>query len=98
MLCGTDNWNMYAFDFGIGNDNWLLHRYDSSNTAFSPKGLTQWQFVSASCNTINNIITCTVENTYDHSVNDVKLKLSNGIYADWYDNSGNLLKSQSDYL
>jgi outer membrane protein assembly factor BamB len=97
MLCGTDSWNMYAFDFGIGNADWLLHRYDSSNTAFSPNGLTQWQFVSALCTTVNDITTCTVTNTYDHTVMDVKLKLSDGINANWYTISGQLLKSESNY-
>jgi len=99
MLCGTDSWNMYAFDFGIGNGDWLLHRYDSSNTAFSPNGLTEWQFVSASCNNAGNIITCTVTNTYDHDVTDVKLELPDNINANWYNISGHLLKSQSnDYM
>jgi len=97
MLCGTDSWNMYAFDFGIGTGDWLLHRYDSSNTAFSSNGLTEWQFVSASCNTVNDITTCSVTNTYDHDVTDVKLKLSDGVNANWYDISGHLLKSESNY-
>ena len=97
MLCGTDNWNMYAFDFGIGDGDWLLHRYDSSNTAFSANGLTEWQFVSASCNTVNIITTCIVTNTYDHYVRDVKLKISDTINANWYNIYGNLLKSDSNY-
>jgi outer membrane protein assembly factor BamB len=97
MLCGTDSWNMYAFDFGIGNGDWLLHRYDSNNTAFSPNGLTKWQFVSASCTTINNITTCTVTNSYDHNVTDVKLKLSDSINSNWYNITGHLLKSESNY-
>ena len=96
MLCGTDDWNMYAFDFGIGTGDWPLHRYDSSNTAFSPDGLTEWQYVSASCTTENDITTCIVKNTYDHDVGDVKLRLTSGFIADWYDNSGNLLKSDSN--
>jgi outer membrane protein assembly factor BamB len=99
MLCGTDSWYMYAFDFGIGNGNWLLHRYDSRNTAFSATGLTEWQFVSASCNTVNDITTCSVTNTYDHDITDVKLKLSDRVNANWYDISGHLLKSESnDYV
>jgi outer membrane protein assembly factor BamB len=96
MLCGTDSWNMYAFDFGIGDGNWLLHRYDSNNTAFSANGLTKWQFVSALCNTVNNITTCTVTNTYDHTVMDVKLKLPDSINSNWYNISGNLLISESN--
>jgi len=97
MICGTDDWHMYAFDFGIGTGDWPLHRYDTSNTAFSPNGLTEWQFVSASCNTINNITTCVVTNTYDHQVDNVKIKLPNGVSADWYNSNGNLIKSGSNY-
>ena len=97
VLCGTDDWNMYAFDFGIGSGDWLLHRYDSSNTAYSPNGLTTWQYVSASCTTLNNMTICTVTNTYDHDVSNVKLELSDGIGASWYDPYGNLLKLESDY-
>jgi outer membrane protein assembly factor BamB len=97
MFCGSDGWNMYAFDFGIGNGDWLLHRYDSNNTAFSPNGLTEWQFVSASCTTVDNITTCTVTNTYDHYVRDVKLKLSDNITANWYNSTGLLLKNESNY-
>jgi len=98
MLCGTDDWNMYAFDFGVGSGNWLLSRYDASNTAYSPNGLLSWQFVSASCITENNITRCTVTNTYDHDVTNVKLKLPDGINLDWYDESGNLLQSESNRL
>jgi hypothetical protein len=97
MLCGTDSWNLYAFDFGIGNGDWLLHRYDSYNTAFSPNGLTKWQFVSASCNNAGNSINCIVTNTYDHDVTDVKLKLPDNINLNWYNISGHLLKSESNY-
>ena len=97
MLCGTDGWNMYAFDFGIGNGDWLLHRYDSYNTAFSATGLTEWQFVSASCTTVNDDITaCSVENTYDHTVTNVKLELPEGINANWYTINGDLLQSESN--
>jgi outer membrane protein assembly factor BamB len=97
MFCGTDDWHMYAFDFGIGSGDWLLHRYDSSNTAYSSDGLLERQFVSASCKTVNNTTTCEVTNTYDHDVTNVKLKLSDNSNAYWYDSSGNLLKSESDY-
>jgi len=88
---------MYAFDFGIGDGDWLLHRYDSSNTAFSPNGLAEWQFVSASCTTVNTITNCIVTNAYDHDVRDVKLKLSDNINANWYNVFGNLLKPESNY-
>ena len=95
MLCGTDNWYMYAFNFGIGGGDWLLHRYDSSNTAYSPNGLTTWQYVEAQCTTNNDITTCIVTNYYDHDVKNITLKLDFNAY--WYDSLGNLLKSDSDY-
>jgi len=94
MLCGTDDWHMYAFDFGFGNDDWKLHRYDNWNTAYSPDGLTTWQYVKADCTTDDNITTCTVTNYYDHDVTKVKLKVDFNAY--WYDSSGNLLKPESD--
>lgn len=94
MMCGTDDWHMYAFDFGIGCGDWILHRYDSWNTAYSPDGLTTWQYVEASCTTENNITTCIVTNKYDHDVVNIILKLNFSGY--WYDFSGNLLKSNSD--
>jgi hypothetical protein len=94
MLCGTDDWHMYAFDFGVGNDDWKLHRYDNWNTAFSPDGLTTWQYVKADCTTDDNITTCTVTNYYDHDVTKVKLKLDFNAY--WHDSSGDLLKPESD--
>jgi outer membrane protein assembly factor BamB len=95
MLCGTDGWYMYAFNFGIGSGDWILHRYDSYNTAYSPNGLTSWQYVEAQCSTNNNVTTCIVTNYYDHDVTNISLKLD--FNADWYDTLGNLLKSNSDY-
>ena len=97
MLCGTDSWYMYAFDFGVGEGNWLLHRYDAYNTAYSPTGLTEWQFVSATCTTSKNITTCVITNTYDHYVRDVKLQLPDTINSNWYDINGLLLQYNSNY-
>jgi len=97
LFCGTDNWHMYAFDIGIGNDDWLIHRYDSFNTAYSPNGLTEWQYLSAECTTENYITTCIVQNSYDHDVTDVKLKLPEDMNADWYDSLGNLLQTNANY-
>lgn len=96
MLCGTDDWFMYAFDFGIGSGNWPLHRYDSYNTAWSPDGLTKWQFVEANCSTNMNITTCIVTNYYDHDVSNVMLKLDEYFKGNWYDSLGNLLKTDSN--
>ncbi len=90
MFCGSDGWFMYAFDVGAGTGNWLLHRYDTWNTAYSPTGLTEWQFVKAVCSTNGSTTTCVVTNTYDHAVSNVTLKV--GFNAYWYDESGNLLK------
>jgi hypothetical protein len=95
MLCGTDDWDMYAFDFGIGGGDWLLHRYDSINTAYSPSGLTTWQYVEAICSTSDEITMCNIKNYYDHSVSDVILKIDFDAY--WYDSQGNLLESNSDF-
>jgi len=95
MLCGTDSWYMYAFNFGIGSGDWILHRYDSYNTAYSPNGLTSWQNVEAQCTTNDNMTTCIVTNYYDHDAENITLKLDFNAY--WYDSLGNLLKSNSDH-
>lgn len=97
MFCGTDDWHMYAFDVGVGNSDWLLHRFDAANTAYSPNGLMHWQYVSASCTTLDNTTTCDIENLYDYDVENVTLKLPEGVHANWYDTEGGLLKSQSDH-
>lgn len=94
MFCGTDGWYMYAFDFGIGSGDWLMHRYDKYNTAFSPIGLTSWQYVLADSNTVNDVTTCTITNYYDHDVINVNLKLNENV--DWYESSGSLLATESD--
>ena len=94
MMCGTDGWYLYAFDFGIGSGDWLLHRYDSYNTAYSPNGLTVLQNIEAQCTTNENFTTCIVTNYYDHEVENITLKIDFNAY--WYDSSGNLLKSDSD--
>jgi len=98
LLCGTDDWHMYAFDIGIGSGDWLLSRYDSYNTANTPVGLQKWQYVSATCITEENTTICSVTNTYDHKVLQVKLQLPEGIDANWYNASGHLLRSSSNYL
>ena len=84
MFCGTDGWYMYAFDFGIGSGDWILHRYDKYNTAYSPDGLTTWQYVLADCTTDNDVTTCIVTNYYDHDVVNVNLRLNNDLNAYWY--------------
>jgi len=94
MLCGADDWHMYAFDFGIGSDDWKLHRYNNLNTAYSPYGLTQWQYVKSFCKSYKNKITCRITNCYDHDITKIKLKLDFNAY--WYDSYGSLLKSKSD--
>ncbi len=94
MFCGSDGWYMYAYDIGVGNGDWTLHRYDSWNTAYSPNGLTTWQYVEADCSTNMDITTCTITNNYDHDVNDIILNLDFSAY--WYDSQGNWLKSNSD--
>jgi len=94
MFCGTDGWYMYAFDVGVGSGNWTLHRYDKWNTAYSPTGLTTWQYIKADCTTIIGVTTCLVTNYYDHEVANITLRLNFSAY--WYDFAGNLLKSGSD--
>jgi len=95
MFCGTDGWYMYCFDFGVGDDDWLLHRYDSLNTAYSPGGLTDWQYVSAFCTGVDGVIVVNVSNFYDHSVFNVVLNLWDGFSGFWYDLSGNMVGSSS---
>lgn len=94
MLCGSDGWNMYAFDIGKGNGDWLLHRYDSWNTAYSSVGLQEWQYIQAACSSQQDIITCVLTNTYDHQVQNIILHLPFPAY--WYTESGELLKENSD--
>jgi outer membrane protein assembly factor BamB len=94
MLCGSDSWNMYAFDIGQGSGDWLLHRYDSWNTAYSSFGLEEWQYVRAACSSQQDIITCVMTNTYDHQVQNIHLHLPFAAY--WYTESGELLKENSD--
>lgn len=94
LLCGTDGWNMYAFDVGVGGGEWLLHRYDSWNTAYSTVGLTRWEYVKTSCSTQGNTTTCSLTNTYDHQVQNIVLHLPFSAY--WYTESGDLLKENAD--
>jgi len=96
MLCGSDEWNMFAFDVGVGGGDWLFHRYDQWNTAYSPVGLTRWEYVQATCSPQQDIISCVVENIYDHEVNNITLILPFPAY--WYTETGELLKENSDTL
>jgi outer membrane protein assembly factor BamB len=96
MLCGTDGWDMYCFDFGLGDDDWLLHRYDSLNTAYSPRGLTEWQYVQADCSNSENIINCVITNFYDHNISDIVINLWDDVEGYWYDSLGNMISSKSD--
>ena len=98
MFCGTDGWFLYCFDFGLGDDDWVLHRYDSYNTAFSPGGLTTWQYVSASCSVIDDVVVCEVSNLYDHDVSNIVLNLWGDYSGYWYDSFGNMLSSSSDFF
>ena len=98
MFCGTDGWFLYCFDFGLGDDDWVLHRYDSYNTAFSPGGLTTWQYVSASCSIIDDVVVCEVSNLYDHDVSNIVLNLWGDYSGYWYDSFGNMLSSSSDFF
>jgi outer membrane protein assembly factor BamB len=94
MLCGSDDWNMFAFDVGVGGGDWLLHRYDKWNTAYSPVGLTQWEHVRATCSSQQDIISCMVQNVYDHEVHNITLRLP--FFAYWYSETGELLAENSD--
>jgi len=96
MFCGTDGWFMYCFDFGVGDDDWLLHRYDSYNTAFSPGGLTSWQYVSVYSSFVDDVVVCEVSNFYDHDVYNVVLNLWDDFSGFWYDSVGNMVSSSSD--
>jgi outer membrane protein assembly factor BamB len=94
MLCGSDGWNMYAFDVGLGDGDWLFHRYDRLNTAYSPVGLNTWQYIRAECSTDHDRITCVVTNVYDHDMQNILLHLPFSAY--WYTETGELLKEDSD--
>lgn len=96
MLCGTDGWYTYCFDFGLGDDDWLLHRYDSYNTAFSPGGLTHWQYVSCESYFSNEILVCNITNFYDHDVFNVVLNLGDDFSGYWYDSFGNTISYNSN--
>ena len=96
MFCGTDGWFMYCFDFGLGDDDWLLHRYDSLNTAYSPGGLTEWQYVQADCSIVEDVVSCRITNFYDHSVSHIILNLWSDYEGYWYDSLGNMISSTSD--
>ncbi len=94
MLCGTDEWYTYAFNFGQGDGDWPLHRYDSYNTAYSPRGLTTWQYVEATCTPIQEGTMCTITNQYNHEV--LNIKLENPYNAYWYNSEKNMLKTLSN--
>ena len=94
MFCGSDGWNMYAFDVGAGSGDWLLHRYDSWNTAYSPVGLTHWEFFQAACTTTQGVTTCVVTNTYDHLVQNITMHLP--YKANWYTKTGEPLEENSN--
>lgn len=93
LFCGSDGWNAYAFDIGDGLGNWSLHRYDSWNTAYSPTGLSEWQYVRADCSEHENVVTCVITNIYDHSVHNITLTLP--YPASWYDDGGVLLANET---
>ena len=93
MFCGSDAWDMYAFDVGVGSGDWLLHRYDSWNTAYSPVGLTHWEYVRAACTTAEGIITCVITNTYDHQVQNITLHVP--FKANWLTETGEILDVNS---
>jgi outer membrane protein assembly factor BamB len=92
MFCGSDGWNAYAFDIGDGIGNWSLHRYDSWNTAYSPTGLTNWQYVRTDCSEQDHNITCIITNVYNHTVNNITLSLP--YPASWYNDEGELLANE----
>ena len=93
MFCGSDAWNMYAFDIGVGHGEWLLHRYDSWNTACSPIGLTHWEYVKAACTSSQGVTTCVVTNTYDHLVQNITMHVP--YKANWYTETGELLQENT---
>jgi outer membrane protein assembly factor BamB len=96
LFCVTDDFHMYAFDIGIGEGDWLLHRYDRLNTAFTPKGLTQWQSVKAECKTHKKGYVCTITNFYDYTVNQVALKLDAPV--NWFDDKGKQMAAKTNRL
>ncbi len=91
----TDDYNVYAFDFGDGTGDWSYLGYNSSGQSFCSDCLTDWQYVKANCSAlVDNNMTCTIENTYDHTVN---VTLENEDYRfNWYNSSNDLVESDSE--
>ena len=96
LFCVTDDWHMYVFDIGIGEGDWLLHRYDRLNTAFTPRGLIKWQYVKAECKAFEQGHLCTITNLYDDTVKQVGLKLQ--VPVNWFDDQGRQIASKTDSL
>jgi len=96
LFCVTDDFHMYAFDIGIGEGDWLLHRYDRLNTAFTPNGLTLWQYVKAECNAFKKGYIVTITNFYEYTVNQVVLKLDTPV--NWFDARGKQMAAKTDSL
>ena len=96
FFCVTDDFHMYAFDIGIGEGDWLLHRYDRLNTAFTPGGLTQWQSVKAACKAFEKGYICTITNFYNYTVKQVTLNLDTPV--NWFDNKGKQIAAKTNSL
>jgi len=90
----TDDYNVYAFDFGSGTGEWSYIGYNSSGQSFCSDCLTEWQYIKASCSPNVNNITCNVTSYYDHDVPNVTLNVES-LKFDWYNSSGGLLESDS---
>jgi len=90
----TDDYYLWAFDFGNGTEEWSYIGYNSSGQSFCSDCLTEWQYVKANCSDIvDNNMTCTVKNNYDHSAN---VTLDNDEYKfDWYNSSDDLVGNNS---
>jgi len=90
----ADDYNVWAFDFGAGTGEWSYIGYNSSGQSFCSDCLTEWQYVKANCSDIvDNNMTCTVKNNYDHSAN---VTLDNDEYKfNWYNSSDDLVGNNS---
>lgn len=88
----TDDYHLYAFDFGVGSGNWTLIGHDTNRTGYCSDCLTEWQNIRVNCTSSGNI-TCTVTNSYDHTVSANITR--SGTKYNWYNSSGSLVETDS---
>lgn len=71
----TSCWDVFAFDVGDGESEWLNPRYDKNNTGYSPGGLTQSKYVKSICSNSDTNTICNIDNLYSGRTVETKLKM-----------------------